>query len=457
MTELSYVGRRIAKTDAAEKVTGRAVYINDLKRPGLLYGKIKYSDYPHARIKHIDTSKAKKLPGVKLVLTGEDIPEMRIGFMKDNMPLKKGKVRQQRDEVAAVAAVDPDTAAEAVELIEVEYEPLPGIFDPLEAMKPDAPLIHELDFKGREIKSNVLRLPWNLVCGDIEQGRAGSKHIVEDNFRTTWVNHCCMGVSGCLAEFDLDNNLTMYSITQIPYLAQNDFNGALAALGLKGKNARLISTVIGGGFGSKLDTHVYEFIAILLAYYSRKPVKIMFDREEEFRSQAPRQPTITRISQGCDAMGRLTFREIEMILDNGAYTSWGATTPSVMMVPISSLYRVPNVKYTAKCVYTNNIYSQAMRGYGNPQVAWAMESNMDRVGGEAAGIDPLRIPKDQQPTSRGNETHGHGAQGFHLRHEGMPGKGGGKTRLEKAEGRPQKGQGARTGGVDSCGRRRPGL
>ena len=322
------------------------------------------------------------------MLTAQDVPDIRIGFMKDNPVLKKDKVRQFRDEVAAVAAVDPEIAQEAVDLIEVEYEPLPAIFDPVEALKPEAPLIHELDGRGRPQKSNALSLPWKLVCGDVDAGRDQARYIAEDDFKVTWVNHCCMGVSGCLAEFDFENNLTMYSITQIPFLAQNDFNQALDAMGIKGKNTRVVNTCIGGAFGSKLDTHVYEFIAILLAHKTRRPVKFLFSREEEFLAQAPRQPALINIAQGCDQDGRLTFRDIKMILDNGAYTSWGATTPSVMMVPISSLYRTPNVRYEATCVYTNNIFAQAMRGYGNPQATFAIESNTDQLA-EAAGIDPL--------------------------------------------------------------------
>jgi len=161
---------------------------------------------------------------------------------------------------------------------------------------------------------------------------------------------------------------------------------------------RVCCQTIGGGFGSKLDTHCYEFIAILLAYATMKPVKIQFSREEEFLAQATRQPTVTQISQGCDAEGRLTFREVKMLLDNGAYTSWGATTPSVMMVPISSLYRVPNVFYQATCVYTNNLYSQAFRGYGNPQATFAVESSMDQLA-LAAGMDPVefRLINSNQP------------------------------------------------------------
>jgi xanthine dehydrogenase molybdenum-binding subunit len=146
--------------------------------------------------------------------------------------------------------------------------------------------------------------------------------------------------------------------------------------------------MIGGGFGSKLDTYAFEYIAILLAYKARKPVKIVFSREEEFFATSPRQPAIIDIAQGCTKEGILTFRDIKMTLDNGAYTSWGATTPSVMMMPISSLYKVPNVRYVAKCVYTNNTYSQAMRGYGNPQATFAIDSQIDILA-EMAGIDPL--------------------------------------------------------------------
>jgi xanthine dehydrogenase molybdenum-binding subunit len=161
-------------------------------------------------------------------------------------------------------------------------------------------------------------------------------------------------------------------------------------MGLKEKRVRVIKPCIGGGFGSKLDTYAYEYIAILLAFTTRRPVKIEFDRAEEFIATSTRQPTITHISQGCDENGKLLFRDLSMILDNGAYTSWGATTPSVMMMPITTLYRVANVRYEAKCVYTNNTYAQAMRGYGNPQATFAIECTMDMLA-EKAGIDPIEF------------------------------------------------------------------
>jgi CO/xanthine dehydrogenase Mo-binding subunit len=378
------VGKRIPKRDAVDKVTGRATYIQDLNVPGMLFGKILRSKYPHARIVRIDTSKAKKLIGVRAVITADDVPQIRYGFMKDQPVLKSGKVRSYRDEVAAVAAIDPDVAEEAVNLIEVEYEALPGVFDPMEAMKEDAPLVHE------ENKSNILRLPWKLVAGDVAEARKKSAFVAEDRFTLTWVTHCCLGTEGIIADFDLRNNLTVYRNTQIPSLAQRDFLDALRVMGLKESKARIIKPTIGGGFGSKLDTYGFEYIAILLAFVTRKPVRIVKTREEEFRYTSTRQPALISIAQGCDKSGKLTFRDVSMILDNGAYTSWGATTPSVMMMPISSLYKVPNVRYEAKCVYTNNTWSQAMRGYGNPQATFAIESNMDQLA-EKAGMDPLDI------------------------------------------------------------------
>jgi len=384
MRELTAVGKRIPKLDAVDKATGRTQYIQDLKLPGMLYGKILYSKYPHAKILNIDTSKAKKLNGVKSILTGEDIPVIKLGVYKDNRPLKAGVVRSYRDEVAAVAATDPEIAEEALGLIEVTYEALPGVFDPEEAMREDAPLVHE------EHKTNVLRMPWKLHYGDVEDAKKKAAYLVEDRYSTTWVTHCCMGTSGAIAEFDYANNLTIYSNTQIPSLAQKDFLDALKAMGLVGKRVRVIKPCIGGAFGSKLDTYAYEHIAILLAFDSRKPVRIVFDREEEFIATSTRQPAIMNIAQGCGKDGKLLFRDVSMVLDNGAYTSWGVTTPSVMMMPITTLYRVPNVRYEAKCVYTNNTYAQAMRGYGNPQATFAIESSMDKLA-EVAGIDPVEI------------------------------------------------------------------
>jgi CO/xanthine dehydrogenase Mo-binding subunit len=398
MREFRYIGKETARPDAPDKAAGKAHYIHDLQRPGMLYGKIKFSDSPHARIKHIDTSKAQRLPGVKAVLTADNTPEIRFGFLRDNLALKKDKVRQYRDEVAAVAAIDPDIATEAAELIKVEYEPLKCVFSADEATKEGAPLIHETNPQGHPMNSNYLPLKFHHESGDLETGRRAAEYAVEGMFSTPLVQQCCMGTAGCIAEFDMNHNLTLWAKTQIPFLAQRDFNRALTEMGLKNKNTRIILPALGGAFGTGLDTHAYEYIAILLAFQTGLPVKIVYNRREEFSYLSPRQSSRTRIIQGCDKKGKLTFRQVEVLQDNGAYTSWGATYPSVMMMPATSLYRVPNVFFDARLVYTNNTFCQAMRGYGNPELTWALESNMDELA-EAAGIDPFdfRMLNRNQP------------------------------------------------------------
>ncbi|MBI1948445.1 MAG: xanthine dehydrogenase family protein molybdopterin-binding subunit [Deltaproteobacteria bacterium] len=403
MSDYSFVGKERVRPDAGDKVAGRTPYIHDLVRPGMLHGKIKFSEHAHARIKHIDTSRAKRLPGVRAVITAYDTPEVRVGFLADNFALKRDKVRQFRDEVAAVAAIDPDIAREAVELIDVEYEPLPGVFSPHDALRPGAPLVHEVDARGRPRTSNLVDLKYGHHTGDLEAMKRASRHVVEGYYTTPRIQQSCMGTAGCIAEFDGHGNLTIYAKTQIPFLAQRDFTKALEAMGLEGCGARVVVPALGGGFGTGLDTHCYEHIAILLAHKTGLPVKILYDREEEFAYLSPRQSAETRVVQGCDANGLLTFRIVEVLQDNGAYTSWGATYPSVMMLPVTSLYRVPAVSFDAKIVYTNNTYCQAMRGYGNPEVTFPIESNLDELAREA-GIDPLELrrknanqPGDESP------------------------------------------------------------
>jgi xanthine dehydrogenase molybdenum-binding subunit len=388
--EFSFIGKRVPKLDAIDKVTGRAIYGHDMKLPRMLYGKILRSERAHARILNMDTSRARKLPGVKAVITGEDIPDIRVGFANDNPILKTGKVRSFRDEIAAVAAVNEDTAQEALELIQVEYEDLPAVFDPEEAMKPGAPLVHE------EAERNILSLmTQSYFHGDVEKGFAESDVVIQDRFTLTWVAHCCMGTCFCLASFDNAGNLTVWNSTQMPFMSQRELSTALK---MPPDKIRVIKATIGGGFGSKLDTYPYEPICVLLAQRTGRPVRITFTREEEFIASPTRQPVICDIKAGAKKDGTLMARQAKMILDNGAYSSWGATTPLVMMQTISSLYRVPNVKYDVLVVYTNHPYAGAMRGYGNPQATFLVESSMDMLAHEL-GMDPMefRLKNANQP------------------------------------------------------------
>lgn len=398
MNEFRFIGVDTARPDAPDKVSGRTQYIHDITLPGMLWGAIRFSDHAHARIRHIDTSEAEKLPGVEAVITAYNTPEVRIGFLRDNFALKRDKVRQFRDEIAAVAARDPETAREAAALIRVEYEPLAGVFSPEEALVEGAPLVHETDARGRARKDNIVPVRFAHHSGDLEAGKRASRHVVEGEYRVPLIQQSCMGTAGCIASFDARGNLTLVAKTQIPFLAQKDFNRALGALGLEGRNCRVVVPALGGGFGTGLDTHAYEYIAMLLAWRTGRPVKILYNREEEFAFLSPRQSASARIRQGCDENGRLTFREIEVVQDNGAYTSWGATFPSVMLVPATSLYRVQNVSFESKIVYTNNTYCQAMRGYGNPEITWPIESSIDELA-ELAGIDPfdMRLLNCNQP------------------------------------------------------------
>ncbi len=387
---MRYVGTSPTRPDAAAKATGHAEYICDAARPGMLHGAIRFSDHAHARILRIDTSKAERIPGVRAVITAENTPEIRLGFLRDNTALKKGKVRQFRDEIAAVAAIDPTIAREAAAVIEIEYEPLPAVFDPLLALAEDAPLIHEVDARGKPVSTNLMPVHFRHFSGDVAEARAASAHVVEGEWSTPLIQQTCMGTAGCIAEFDRQMNLTVWAKTQIPFLAQRDFNGALQQLGLKGKNTRVIVPALGGGFGTGLDTHCYEYISILLAYKTGKPVKVLYNRDEEFAFLSPRQSATVRMAHGCDREGRLTFRHVHIVQDNGAYGSWGATYPSVMLLPATSLYKVPNIHFDCELVYTNNTYAQAMRGYGNPELTWALESSLDDLAA-VAGIDPVEL------------------------------------------------------------------
>ncbi|MFH1844755.1 MAG: molybdopterin cofactor-binding domain-containing protein [bacterium] len=391
------IGQRITKLDAPQKTTGEVRYLQDLKLPGMLHGKILRSDRVHARIINIDTSAARALPGVRAVITAADTPGVPLGHFRDNPPLKGDKVRRYGDEVAAVAADTEAIATAAVAAIRVEYEDLPGVFSPAAALREGAPIIHERH------PDNILH-EYDYSHGDIATGEQESDLIIEDTFSLHFVTHCCLGVSGCLAAFDPQGELTVHSLTQVPFLYKKDI---AAVIDVPPEKIRVVQPPLGGGFGSKLDIYPFEPICIFLARATRRPVRLLFTREEEFIASPTRQPVEFTLRSGVRRDGTLTFREATTLHDNGGYTSWGATTPFVMMQTVSSLYRVEHCKYHTKVVYTNNPYSGAFRGYGNPQATFAVESHMDRWA-EAVAMDPLafRLLNAQRP----GETTGQGLQ-----------------------------------------------
>jgi len=373
------IGQRVRKPDAPEKATGKTRYINDMVLPQMLIGKVLFAGRPHARIVRVDTAAAQRLPGVHAVLTGKDATGLKFGFSRDNVALKD-KVRCEHDEIAAVAAETEEIARRALELIEVEYENLPAVFTPEAGAREDAPQIHE-NFPGNR------SLHFEFKHGDLAAAEARSDIIVENVFRPHHVTHCCMGTSCAIADFDHNGKLTIWTQTQYPY----NYKMELApALGIHPGDIRVIQPPVGGAFGSKLDVYPYEPIAALLARKTGRPVKVIYSREEEFRASPTRQSAIIHMRTGCTRDGVLTFRTADVLMDNGAYTSWGPTIPVVMMRTTSGHYRVPAVDFKAQAIYTNNPYAGSFRGYGNVQATWATAQQMDMLA-DLVDMDPLEF------------------------------------------------------------------
>ena len=389
------IGARVPKLDAPDKATGLARYLDDIKLPRMLHGKILFADRPHARIVNIDTSAAKAMPGVRTVITAADIELVPFGFGSDNTALKADKVTCIRDEVAAVAADTPQIAAEAIRRIQVTYEDLPVIATIDEAVRRGAAVIHDKAPDNQPFH-------FDYEHGDLEEGIRISDVIVEDTYTTQRVAHCCLGTSGIIADFSADGRLTLHSLTQVPFLYKHDLS---RIIGIPPERIRVIQPPIGGAFGSKLDVHPFEPICVFLARATSRPVKIQFTREEEFFATPTRQPMTIHLRSGAMKDGTFTFRDVHMRLDNGGRTSWGATTPWISMRTFSSLYRVPHVRQHVDVIYTNNVYACAFRGYGNPQATFALECQIDKLAHEL-GMDPLaiRLKNAQEP----GETTGQG-------------------------------------------------
>ncbi len=380
--DYSVIGKRVRKYDSLEKVTGRAQFLLDLKLPGMLYGKILRSRYPHARILSVDTSRAEALEGVYAVITAKDTPKIKFGFMKDNLPLKDVEVLSVRDEIAAVAAVDEETAARALDLIEAEYEKLPAYFDPVQAMAPGAVQLHV------EVEGNIAKIPFSFKAGDPEAifKRKGLV-IVDNSFKVHFMTHTALGTMGALASCDANGNLTIWANTQAPFMYQREL---AEALGLPGERVRVIQPFIGGAFGRGMDLYPVDVITALLSLKTGRPVKILYSREEDLSYSPTRQPALIKIKTAADETGKLLARKVEVFLDIGAYVSWGAFDARVMMATTSGQYRVENIQFNAWPVYTNNPSSGTMRGAGNPQINFAIESQMDILA-EKLGMDPVEL------------------------------------------------------------------
>ncbi len=382
--KFSVVGQRVRRPEGYEKVTGDARYVADIVLPGMLIGRILRSPYPHASIVRIDASKAEKLPGVRAVATAEDTIKQGWGaFFPDQYPLSLGKARYVGEEVAAVAAIDHDIAEEALELIDIEWEELPAVFDPEEAMKEDAPLIHEDKKRNIAITIDVER-------GDIERAFAESDLIVEDTFESMHQWHCAIETIGSVAEYAPNGKYTIYMNTQTLFNARYR---TAAALGVRESNVRIIQSAVGGGFGGKSADDNNAVVAAILARKTRKPVKIINTREEEFLAGSrPRVPMKVWAKIGFKKDGRIRAKQIRVVADNGAYCGKAPAITGVAALRHDTCYKYSDVKTQAYLVYTNKIPTGAFRGFGNPSAEWAVEQVIDK-GAHELGIDPLEIAR----------------------------------------------------------------
>jgi 4-hydroxybenzoyl-CoA reductase subunit alpha len=385
--DLAVVSHSVTRYDAPDKVTGRAKYTADIRLPGMIYGKILGSPIAHGLIKSIDVSKARALPGVLAVLTGADVPDAYYGVSParyDEQILAKDRVRYVGDEVAAVAAVDERTAARALELIEVEYEELPAVFDPHEAMEDGAPLIHPEN--PRYAKNINTKVEWHF--GDVEKGFADADHVRKERFVGNRTYQAPIEPHAALARWEHHGEkLTLWTATQVPHYVHHMISRTLDVP--MGK-IRVIKPALGAGFGVKAETTPLDFCAVLFARMTGRPVMMRYTREEMFVHFRGRHRQHIDLELGVRKDGAITAVRSRIVLDGGAYTSFGVITAYYAGSMLPTLYRMPNYKYDGFRMYTNLPACGAFRGHGVPQPRYAFETLLDMVA-EDLGIDPIEI------------------------------------------------------------------
>ncbi|WP_302049533.1 xanthine dehydrogenase family protein molybdopterin-binding subunit [Desulfosporosinus nitroreducens] len=377
MPEYSIIGKSVQRVDGPRKVSGQAQYAADLNIPGALCLKVLRSKVAHALVKEINVSEALKVPGVVQIFTHADIPGINsYGIIIKDQPALTNKVRFKGDAIALVAAQDEASAIIALSLIEVTLEELPPIYDVKAAMREDAPAIHD---RGNSISA------YRVKKGDVESALKQAEVIITGSYTTQRIEHCYIETEAGVAYMDNDL-LVIKAGTQNPHYDRRD---VARVLGLPMNKVRIIQTTTGGGFGGKLDISVQCFLG-LAALKLGRPVKIAYDRHESFISTGKRHPFYIDYTTAADKEGKLSAVKVRIVGDTGAYASYGPATLLRAAVHATGPYEVPNVDIEASCVYTNNPFSGAMRGFGTPQMAFACESQMDLVA-QAVNISPVEM------------------------------------------------------------------
>jgi len=399
-SSFSSVGKRVRRVDARDKATGRALYVDDISLRNMLFAKILRSPLPHARVTKIDTSRAERMKGVRAVLSYKDVPHHPSHMGHVHPPLAPqdrfvldSYVRYVGHEVAAVAADSLDIAEEALGVINVEYERLPAVYDPEEAMKPSAPKLHMGEEKGIYDRTRNVANHLEIGIGDIEKEFGESYSTISETFKTSAPHHAQIEPHASIACWDPWNSkVTIWTCTQGAF----HFRKTLAAaLGMREGDIRVIVPYIGGGFGGKMLTGIYDSIAVLLSKKTGRPVKIALTREEMMYGTGCRPPAVLKLKLGTDKRGLFKALEADITMGTGGYALEGAGVLGYCCSILTGLYRIPAYKIRGSTVYTNQPPGLGFRGYGGAKAHWALEQMVDIAAGELK-LDPIELRRMNQ-------------------------------------------------------------
>jgi CO/xanthine dehydrogenase Mo-binding subunit len=398
------IGRPIIGHDVEQKVRGALAYADDWSLPGMLHARVVRAQLPSARIRSIDTSAAVALPGVRAILTADDVPNNEVtdeasGLGLDPVPqpvLAADRVRYQGEPVALVAAEDPETAEAAAELVVIDYDELPGVFDPEAALEPGAPNVHE---GGNRL------VEWRFGTGDVEAALAGADLVVDGTYRTQHVDHAYLEPEAGVAWIDADGVLTLRVSTQVVEHVRQ----IARIMRIPESRVRVIGTYMGGGFGGKEDMTVEPYLA-LLTWRTRRPVRMTWSRQESIAARPKRHPFVMRYRTGVTRSGQIVAQDVRIVGDGGAYPLLSSRVMFAAGVTACGPYRIPNTRVESIAAFTNNVPSSAFRGFGAMQVVLGYESQMERIAG-ALGVSRTEVRErnflrqgDRLPTGEEAET-----------------------------------------------------
>ncbi|HLR21946.1 MAG TPA: molybdopterin cofactor-binding domain-containing protein [Tissierellaceae bacterium] len=375
--KLNIVGKSMIRVDALSKVTGKAIYPEDIYIDDMVFGKTLRSEMAHAYI-NVDTKEAEELEGVIKIFTAKDVPNNEHGVIfKDHEVFCSKKVRRIGDPIAFVVGETKEACQLALEKIDIEYKEIKGVFDPFIAMKEDSPKVHD---------DNNIAYHYKLRKGDIEKGFKQSHIVVENTYKTQMVDHAFLQPESGISFIDEEDRITLMLATQYPHYDREEI---ALALEIPEEKVRIINTNIGGAFGGREDISFQIHLALATKVLQR-PIKIIFSREESFEAHAKRHPLVMKCKTGADKDGKLLALEAEIVGDSGAYASWATNVLRKAGVHITGPYEIPNVKVDSYAVYTNNPFAGAMRGFGATQPPIAHEQQMDILA-ERLNMDPISI------------------------------------------------------------------